>query len=106
MAYTTAEYTDVEPVAEGMHFMRDTLDCGSLGFTVLECEAGWEGMSHDHADDGQEEVYYLVEGAATIDVADDEVALEPGEAIRLDPEVDRQIRVGDVPSTLVLVGAP
>ena len=105
MPYTTANYADVEPVAEGMYFMRDVLEADRLGFTVLECEPGWEGMSHDHAGEAHEEIYYLVDGAATIVVDGEDVPLEPGDAIRVDHETERQIRVDDVPSRLVLVGS-
>ena len=106
MTHTIANYEDVEPAADAMHFLREELDTDQLGFTVLECEPGWEGMEHDHADEGHEEVYFLVDGLATIAVEGEDVALEPGDAIRLDPETTRQIRIGDVESTLVLAGAP
>ncbi|MCH7659453.1 MAG: hypothetical protein IH933_02355 [Euryarchaeota archaeon] len=52
-----ANYTDVEPVAESIYFLRDALDCENLGITLVECEPGWSGKEHDHAENGQEEVY-------------------------------------------------
>ena len=106
MTHTTANYEDVEPTADAMYFLREELGTDHLGFTVLECEPGWEGMVHDHADEGHEEIYFLVDGAATIAVEGDDVNLEPGDAIRLDPDTERQIRIGDTESTLVLAGAP
>ncbi|AGB17123.1 uncharacterized protein, possibly involved in glyoxylate utilization [Halovivax ruber XH-70] len=103
---TTANYTDVDATAGALHFMRDELDCEELGFSVLECDPEWEGMEHDHADDGQEEVYYLVDGSATVTVEGEEITMEPGDAIRLAPEETRQIRTGDTTSTFVMAGAP
>lgn len=97
MTHTKVAYTDVEPVGEGMHFLRDALDCERLGVTVLDCEPGWTGKEHDHADDGQEEVYLLVEG--------EEVAMESGDALRVAPEATRRIRNGETESTFVLAGA-
>lgn len=105
MSYDTVNYADVEPVAGSMHFLRDALDCEQLGLTVLECEPGWEGKPHDHAEDGQEEVYLLVEGEATVTVEGEVVEMDAGDAIRIDPEDDRQITNGDAESTFVLVGA-
>jgi quercetin dioxygenase-like cupin family protein len=106
MAYTKVNYEDVEAQSPGMHFLREPLAAENLGLTVLECEAGWSGKEHDHADEEHEEIYLLVEGAATVHVEGDAVDLEPGDAIRIPPEAPRSIEVGDVPSTLVLAGAP
>jgi len=106
MSYTKVDYADVEPVGGGLHFLREPLDCDQLGISVLDCEPGWSGKPHDHADDQQEEVYVLVEGAATITVDGDEIALEAGEAIRVAADSDRQIHTGDTASQFVIAGAP
>jgi quercetin dioxygenase-like cupin family protein len=106
MAYSKVAYTDVEPVAEGMYFLRDALDCERIGMTVLDCEPGWTGKEHDHADDGQEEVYLLVEGEATVVVEGEPVEMEGGDALRVAPDAARRIENGETESTFVLVGAP
>lgn len=105
MSPTKVNYEDVEPAAPGLYFLRDALGTDQVGVSVLDCEAGWSGMEHDHAADGQEEVYVLLEGAATVAVDGDDVDMEPGDALRLDPETTRTIET-DEPSTFVLVGAP
>lgn len=104
--YNTIAYDEVDPVSDGLHFLRDPLECEQLGISVLECPPGWTGMEHDHAADGQEEVYLLVEGEATVIVEGEEVNLDAGEALRLDPGATRQIENGDAESTFVLAGAP
>jgi mannose-6-phosphate isomerase-like protein (cupin superfamily) len=106
MSYTKVDYADVEPVAEGMHFLRDELECENLGVTVLDCGPGWEGKPHDHADEGHEEVYVLVDGRATVTVEGEAVEMESGDALRVGAEDERQITNGDTNSTFVLVGAP
>jgi mannose-6-phosphate isomerase-like protein (cupin superfamily) len=103
--YTTTNYRDVDD-QNGLHLLRDELDCEQLGVTVLECEPGWEGVEHDHADEGQEEVYLLLEGEATVTVEDDSVELGEGDAIRIPPDMSHQIHNGDVESRFVLLGAP
>ena len=105
MSYTKANHADGDEKAPGMYFLREELDCENLGLTVIEAEAGWTGMEHDHADDGQEEVYYLVEGAATMDVDGDEVTLSAGDALRVAGDASRQL-TADEASTLVVAGAP
>ena len=106
MSYTSANYRDVDPVAGGLYFLRDALDCENLGFSVIDCEPNWTGKEHDHADGGHEEVYYLVEGEATVHVDGDEVALDPGDAVRVSPDASRQIENGPRESSFVVVGAP
>ena len=63
-------------------------------------------MAHDHSADDQEEVYYVVTGGVDIDFGTETVPLEEREAIRIDPDEERQIRNRDHYSELVLVGAP
>jgi mannose-6-phosphate isomerase-like protein (cupin superfamily) len=106
MSYTKVNHRDVEPTSEALYFLRDALDCENLGLTVIECDPNWTGMEHDHADGDHEEVYYLVDGEATMHVDGDEVALDPGDALRVAPEVTRQIENGPRESTFVVAGAP
>jgi len=106
MGYDHASSDDVEPRAPGMFFLRDALDCTELGVTVLEADGDWNGLEHDHAEDGQEEVYLLLEGEATLVVDGDAVALGPGDAIRVDPESTRALSFDADDSLMVIAGAP
>lgn len=104
MSYTKANYNEVED-KNSLHFMRDELKTENQGFTVLETEAGWDGMEHNHEDDNQEEIYFLVEGSAELEVEGDAVELEEGDAVRISAEDSRTLRTPEA-SKLVLVGAP
>jgi len=66
MSYNQQHYSNVEELAPGMHFLRDELDCENLGITVVDVDGKWEGKQHDHADEGQEEVYLLMEGSGSL----------------------------------------
>jgi len=105
MSFDKQNYADVEPLAPGMHFLRDALDCAELGLTVLDVDGGWEGKPHDHAEDGEEEVYLLLEGSGELTVEGETVELDSGDAVRVDPEASRQL-VFEEPSTMVIAGAP
>jgi mannose-6-phosphate isomerase-like protein (cupin superfamily) len=105
MSYTRTNYEDGDEKAPGMYFLREALDCENLGFTVIETGEDWTGMEHDHGEDDHEEVYYLVEGAATLEVDDDEVSMQAGDAVRVAPESSRQLHTGES-STFVVAGAP
>ena len=106
MTHTLVDYRDVEPAGDALYFLRDALDCEQLGFSVFELSPGDAGKEHDHGHDGQEEVYYLVEGGVTMVVDGETVEMAPGDALRVDPEHTRQIRNGDEGSLLVIAGAP
>jgi len=106
MSYTKVDSEDVEPVANGLRFLREPLDCEQLGVSILSCEPGWEGKPHDHAEEAHEEVYVLAEGEATVTVDDEQIQMTAGDALRVDPESTRQIHNGDAESMFVLAGAP
>jgi len=105
MTHELVDYRDVDSIGGGLHFLRDALDCANLGVSVLDVEAGWSGKPHDHADDGQEEVYVLVEGAATVTVGDETMSMSAGDALRVDPATTRQIDAEEA-SLFVIAGAP
>lgn len=98
----------------GMWFFRDPLNCENLGMTLLELEPDGKGQPHDHAEDGQEEVYLVVDGELTVQLggsedgpADEEVTLSEGEAIRVGAETRRQLHShGDGRVRVVIAGAP
>jgi mannose-6-phosphate isomerase-like protein (cupin superfamily) len=106
MSHETVNYHDVDAIAGGMHFLRDPLDCETVGLTVLECDPGWTGKEHDHEAGDHEEVYFLVEGEATVTVDGEDVPMTAGDALRVAPDATRRIENGDTESLFVLAGAP
>jgi len=111
MGYDVAHRSETESVVPeeygGMWFLKEPLNASELGLTVLELEPNAKGKQHDHSEDGQEEIYYVVEGEVDVELGDEIITLERGEAIRLDPGQRRQIHNhGDERATLVLAGAP
>ena len=106
MSYTKLDYRDVEPVEDGMYFLREPLGADQLGVTVVECEPGWTGPEHDHDAQDHEEVYLLLDGEATVTIDGEPVPLDAGDAVRVPAAATRQIENGDVESTFVLAGAP
>ncbi len=106
MGYDEATYTEVEPRAPGMYFLRDALGSESLGVTVVEADDGWEGLEHDHADGDHEEVYLLLEGSASLTVDGETIELAARDAVRVDPESTRTLTFDADGSRMVIVGAP
>jgi len=115
MSYTLAAASDVESVIDpdygGMWFLRDALATADLGVTILELEPGARGKEHDHADDGQEEVYVCARGTVTVqfdggtDAGGETVRLAENEAVRVSANQTRQLENhGSERAKLVLVG--
>jgi len=80
----------------------------SFGLQVLDFPGGFAHYpEHDHAEDGQEEVYVVLRGSADATVAGERMALEPGSILRvaagsrrrLDPGPDgvRVLAIGCTP---------
>lgn len=119
MAYTTASTDDVESAIPdewgSMWFFRELLGCDTLGMTLLELAPEAKGKPHDHAEDGQEEAYLVVNGTVTVRLGDggdsdplgEELTLGVGEAIRVKASTRRQLHNrGDEPARVAIAGAP
>ncbi len=75
------------------------------GMNVLEIEPGCTGYpEHDHARDGQEEVYVVLRGGATLTAGDESVELAAGMLVRVGPEQRRKIVPGPDGVTLLAIG--
>ena len=105
MSYSKVNYEETE-TSSGMHFLRDELGCEGHGVTVVDAEPGWENPEHEHGDENHEEVYFLVEGKATITIDNEDVAMDAGDAVRVPPGATRQVTNGDTQSLFVITGAP
>jgi uncharacterized cupin superfamily protein len=77
----------------------------AFGVNVQRLPANWDGYpEHDHAEDGQEEVYVVLEGSATL-TADGEVwDLDTGTIVRVGAEQKRKLVPGNWGVTLLAIG--
>jgi mannose-6-phosphate isomerase-like protein (cupin superfamily) len=67
----------------------------SFGLQVLDFPGGFEHYpEHDHAADGQEEVYVVLEGSAEFTVDGERVALETGGMLWVAPASRRRLDPG------------
>lgn len=109
--YTVKHVDDFE-VMEGSggatwRLARKSLDAGSFGFNVVDIEPGGEIPAHDESGSGQEEVFIILEGEATLVTGEDEHAAPAGTFARYAPEVNRTIRNGSsAPVRALLIGVP
>jgi uncharacterized cupin superfamily protein len=107
MADVTVKRTeDFEPTFRGgMLKARAGLGVTSFGMQVLRLPANADRYpEHDHTFDGQEEVYSVLEGEATLSVADESWPLTPGAFARVGPSEKRKLATGAVPATILVLG--
>jgi quercetin dioxygenase-like cupin family protein len=106
VAHKVVHSGDVEAHNNGVFRpLTDPLGVGAFRVNQLELPAGAEGPEHDHAGDGQDEVYVVIAGGGTLLADGEEYALEPGHYVFCSPEVRRQMRAGDDGLTWVGIGA-
>lgn len=92
---------------EGIKFrtVGRALGVSAWGMNAIEMAPGATTYpEHDHAEDGQEEVFYVVRGSATLRTGEGERQLESGEIVRIGPSVKRKWIAGDSGVTLLAVG--
>jgi uncharacterized cupin superfamily protein len=93
------------PNGGGFCRARAGLGVTAFGMQVENFPPNFEHFpEHDHADDGQEEVYTLLAGSATLHVGGDSFALEPGVFARVAPEATRKITTGGEGCQLLAIG--
>jgi uncharacterized cupin superfamily protein len=103
---------EIEPYSgpnalEGIKFrtVGHALGVSAWGLSVIEIAAGVSRYpEHDHAAEGQEEVYFVAEGSATLKTGQDERLVEQGAFVRVGPAETRKWIAGDSGVTLIAMG--
>jgi mannose-6-phosphate isomerase-like protein (cupin superfamily) len=107
MADVTVKRTeDFEPTFRGgMLKARAGLGVTSFGMQILRFPANVDRYpEHDHTSDGQEEVYSVLEGEATLSAGGEEYRLAPGVFARVGPSEKRKLATGESPATILVLG--
>jgi mannose-6-phosphate isomerase-like protein (cupin superfamily) len=114
--YTVKRVDDMHRSFGGAFILaRASLGVTSFGMQVFDLPPDWAGPEHAHhgmtgesaetANDGQEEVYFGLEGTSYLAMGDEEVALDKGTMVRVGPAQMRQLRTKDIPAQVLVVGA-
>ena len=84
---------------------RAELGVEAFGLQVLDLPSNLtQYIEHDHAQDGQEEVYVPMSGSGEIEIDGERHPIEPGTIARVGPGVKRKIYTGDEPMRLIAIG--
>jgi uncharacterized cupin superfamily protein len=85
--------------------VRHALGVESFGVQVIDMPPNVDAYpEHDHAEDGQEEVYTALEGSATLQTDGQKHELTPGTFARVPAGVTRKIVTGEEPVRLLALG--
>jgi quercetin dioxygenase-like cupin family protein len=88
-----------------MKLVRHGLGVQSFGLQVMDLPPNADQYpEHDHAHDAQEEVYIVVEGAATLQAGGEEHELRPGTYARVGPAEKRKLVTGAEPARVIALG--
>ena len=104
---TIKRFDDLESYkGEGrFRYAAKSLGVSSWGMNILKLPAHWSDYpDHDHAKDGQEEVYLVLEGSASLQAGDEAFTLERGLLARVGPGQKRKIVPGPNGVTLLALG--
>jgi mannose-6-phosphate isomerase-like protein (cupin superfamily) len=106
MGYTNIHRDDFERTGN-WYLARRSLGVESFGINLVSIDAGEEIPEHDELERDQEEVFIVLTGSPAIVIDGEEIPIETGSFVRIDPEHKRTVRnIGEVVSDVLIVSAP
>ena len=81
------------------------LEARSIRMNQFDNEPNQAGKEHDESESGQEEIYAALRGSGVIVVDGEEIPLEPGRYVLVEPETTRQVVAGPEGLAYLIVGA-
>lgn len=104
--YTVKTIDEMESLHHGaVKLAGAELGVESFGIQLLAFPAGFSDYpEHDHADDGQEEVYVLMDGSGEFEIDGVRVPVQAGQMIRVDPACTRKLWPGDNGARILAIG--
>jgi quercetin dioxygenase-like cupin family protein len=104
-SYQLLDVSEVEARNGMFRALTDQLGVAGFRINQLELAPGGEAPEHDHAGNGQEEVYAVVAGGGVLRAGGEEIPLRAGHFVFLPPDVRRQMVAGDEGLTWIGIGS-
>jgi quercetin dioxygenase-like cupin family protein len=107
MGYSMCDAESVEPAHGVFRPIRKELGATAFGINQLDFPPNADRYpNHDHAEDGQQEVYYVLSGSGRLEIEGEDVELKPGRYVLVDPETKRKVWAGEEGLSIIVVGSP
>src|SRR3954466_13114454 len=85
--------------------VRGELGLGSFGAQVLDLPPNFDGYpEHDHAEDGQEELYVVLRGGGEIEIEGERHAIDPETMVSVQSGTKRKVSPGPDGIRLLVLG--
>ncbi len=106
MSYTMKTIEELEAIHHGaVKLAGAELGVSSFGMQVLDFPAGFANYpEHDHAADGQEEVYVVLAGQADFVVDGEQLTVSSGQMLKVDPASKRKLQPGKDGVRILAIG--
>ena len=104
--HTVKKIDEMEGIYGGA-FKRARAELGveSFGIGIIDMPPNFEGYpDHDHAKDGQEEVYFTLRGGGEIEIEGERYPLDEEHVAKVGPGVKRKVWPGPDGIRMVIVG--
>lgn len=104
--YTVKQIDELSSIMNGaVKLAGDELGVEAFGLQVLDLPAGFADYpEHDHAQDGQEEVYVVLAGSAAFTVAGERLEAAAGSLLRVEPASKRTLVPGPDGVRMLAIG--
>ena len=104
--FTVKRIDELQSIHHGMVKLAGAeLGVESFGLQVLDFPPGFEHYpEHDHAEDGQEEVYVVLEGSCDLEAAGERLSMGAGVMARVSPGTKRRIAPGESGVRVLAIG--
>jgi mannose-6-phosphate isomerase-like protein (cupin superfamily) len=104
--FRVVKIDDMEAIAYGtFRRARAELDVSSFGLQILDLPPNLDAYpEHDHAEDGQEEVYFVLRGSGEIEIEGERVPLDPDTAVSVKSGTRRKLWPGPDGMRVIAIG--
>jgi mannose-6-phosphate isomerase-like protein (cupin superfamily) len=104
--HTVKKIDDMEAVfGGGFKRARAELGVESFGMQIIDMPPNYEDYpTHDHEQDGQEEVYATLRGGGEIEIEGERFQLDPDHVAKVGPGISRKVWPGDEGIRLLVLG--
>ncbi len=104
--YTVKKIDEMEAIYLGaFKRVRAELGVESFGIQIIDMPPNFDGYpEHDHATDGQEEVYLTLRGGGELEIEGERFPLDPDHAARVGSGVMRKVWPGEDGVRLLILG--